>query len=229
MKKHQLINLISHISFIIQFFIFGNLYLLTLIIGWIWSNLFHYLFMHRIVCHGHFRLSKSLELIGLVGFSGTNLGSPIVYPGVHINHHKNNGLENDPHDPERLGICNVLLSNWDDKFTPLTSKFKQFYKKKTFRWFHQHEFKLGLLYAVFLPFLPLVSHYMSKIVIAVVHFGEKNNGDNSKNLWWLKPLTWGEELHYNHHLRPGTANHNLSGKIFEIDILYYIGKMLSRY
>ena len=73
--------------------------------------------------------------------------------------------------------------------------------------------------------------WLSKLVVILVHIkvlgtGQNRGEDTSRNLCWLKPIMWGEELHNNHHRLPSEANHNHKKTIFQFDVLYYIGKLI---
>jgi len=101
------------------------------------------------------------------------------------------------------------------------------------RWFHTHHLAFAIISAIIAPFIIVTSFWLSKIVVVLVHIksiGYKldKSSDSSRNVWWLKPLTWGEELHNNHHHYSGHANHNIQKNWKEFDILYYIGKMIER-
>lgn len=230
--KYQWINVLSHVTLIFMTWVFGWQYLLVgLFMGWLWSNVFHYLYLHRILTHQHFHVSRRLHLVGLACSSILNLGSPAVYPAVHMKHHANSGNESDPHDPYHRGWLRIMTSLWDNNFRPQRKTFLRMLKNPDVRWFHNYHTKFCLLGALVVPFLPVVAFWMSKIVIGLVHiprlgYGTHYKDDNSTNIPWLKPLTWGEELHNNHHVKPSAADHNLKQRWYEFDVLYYIGRKL---
>jgi stearoyl-CoA desaturase (delta-9 desaturase) len=212
---------------------FGWYWLFGLVAGWLVSNLFHYLYMHRIYTHGHFTVGPMVNRIGLFIFCMMNLGSPPVYAAVHMKHHANSGTEEDPHDPYTLGFVRTLLSLWNEKFSPDRRVFSRLLKDPTSKWFHDHHVTIAWLSALFTPFIIVVGFWMSKIVIVLVHvkwlgYGNERNQDTSRNVWWLKPLTWGEELHNNHHYYASRPNHNVKGTWREFDLLYYLGKLIGR-
>jgi stearoyl-CoA desaturase (Delta-9 desaturase) len=62
-------------------------------------------------------------------------------------------------------------------------------------------------------------HHVTYSINSLCHFfGRKNfdTGDESRNLLWLAPLSFGESWHNNHHAFPTSARHGL--KPWEIDI-----------
>lgn len=231
--KYQLINLLAHITFALYSLIFSYYFLITVVLGWIISNLFHYLYMHRIYTHRHFEVSSFWHKIGLWFFTSMNLGSPPVYASVHLKHHTYNGQEQDPHDPNRTGIFKSLLSLWDDNFIPDRKTLSIYLKSNLSKWFHKNHLIISIFSALITPFIIVVGFWMSKIVVILVHiknigYGINNENDTSRNVWWLKPITWGEELHNNHHRYAARSNHNISSSWKEFDLLYYIGKLISK-
>ena len=62
-------------------------------------------------------------------------------------------------------------------------------------------------------------HHVTYSINSLCHFfGRKSfdTGDESRNLLWLAPLSFGESWHNNHHAFPTSARHGL--KRWEIDI-----------
>lgn len=237
--RYQLLTLAAHIN-LIAFIWYAGWFatIVALVIAWAASNLFHYLYMHRIYTHSHFVVSPHVHFIGLVGFSALNLGSPPVYAAVHMKHHTNSGKQTDPHNPYTLGFWRTLMSLWDDNFSPDRKFFKRYLDTPFSRLFHNIHIWIALVSAMLLPALIVVAFWMSKIVIVLVHIKQlgyqskiseqSDNPDTSRNVWWLKPLTWGEELHNNHHYYAARANHNVEGSSREFDLLYYIGCLIGR-
>jgi len=231
--KYQIINLVAHIMFAAYAIAFSGYLMFGLIIGWLITNLFHYLYMHRIYTHRHFDVASWLHKIGLFVFSMINLGSPPVYAAVHMKHHAKSGSEEDPHNPYTLGFFRTMLSLWNEKFSPDRRVFSKLLADTTSRWFHDYHSVIAWMSALFTPFIIVVGFWMSKIVVVLVHikwigYGSTHNNDTSRNVWWLKPFTWGEELHNNHHLYAGRPNHNVNGSCKEFDFLYYIGRAISK-
>jgi stearoyl-CoA desaturase (delta-9 desaturase) len=58
----------------------------------------------------------------------------------------------------------------------------------------------------------LVMHHLTFCINSLCHFFGKqtfDTGDESRNLAWLAPLTFGEAWHNNHHAFPTSAAHGL--------------------
>lgn len=228
--KYQLITLVSHILFLYYSYVFGIWFLIISIgLSWIVSNLVHSLYMHRIYTHRHFYVSKNVHNLGMFLFGLLNLGSPAVYVATHIRHHAYSGTDKDPHDPYVTGFVRVLFSLWDHRFAPDRKILSRLLKDPTAGFFHRHHLTIASLSAIFTPSLVVVGFWLSKLVIMVTHIrsvgqGSNKGSDTSRNVWWLKPILWGEELHNNHHNHASTANHNIAGNLKEFDPLFYIGK-----
>src|SRR3954467_7242696 len=59
----------------------------------------------------------------------------------------------------------------------------------------------------------LVLHHSTYSINSVCHFFGRqrfSTGDESRNVWWLSVLTFGESWHNNHHAFPTSARHGLS-------------------
>ena len=229
--KHQLLNLFAHLNLMIIYIQFPNIIIPTLIFGWIFHNIFHSLFLHRIYTHRQFTLNNTLQKIGQFGFSMLNLGSPHVYAAVHLKHHKFSSTKDDPHDPYHTTIWRSILSLWTSSYNPPKSILKNYLYKKENIWYYKNHFKLSCLCAICFPFTTVMAFWLSKIVIIIVHLnniGYRNfdTKENSKNIWWLKPIMWGDEMHNNHHYKPANGNLNFANSWKEYDLMFYIGKFL---
>jgi len=64
---------------------------------------------------------------------------------------------------------------------------------------------------------------MQCFVNSLTHMGRSEEGDSSKNVWWLGPLqltAWGENWHRNHHHNAGSARFGL--RWWQTDIGWYV-------
>lgn len=227
-------TILAHSMFAIQSMLFGYIFsIVSIIFTWCLLNIVISLYIHRIRCHNNFKVSNNIHKIGSFIFSGLNLGAPDVYVGVHIKHHRESGNDNDPHDPYKRGFWNILTSNFDEKFLPDRKTLKKQWQLYGKYYFKHHE-KITNLFIILVPVLPMLAFWHSKFVLIVTHIknlGYKNyhlEGDTSENIWWLKPLLWGEELHNNHHAKWVQPNHNHNKTLKEFDLLYFIGCMISQ-
>jgi stearoyl-CoA desaturase (delta-9 desaturase) len=65
--------------------------------------------------------------------------------------------------------------------------------------------------------------HMQCFVNSLTHLGDGEDGDHSRNVWWLGPLqlsAWGENWHRNHHSRPGSAR--FARHWWQVDIGWYV-------
>ena len=75
----------------------------------------------------------------------------------------------------------------------------------------------------------LVLHHVTYSVNSLCHFfGRRrfDTGDESRNLAWLAPLSFGEAWHNNHHAFPTSAEHGL--RRFEVDPSALVIRALER-
>jgi stearoyl-CoA desaturase (Delta-9 desaturase) len=223
----------SHVLFISYAFLFGIKYaIISLLISLTITNIVHYLYMHRIYIHKHFKVSNTVHKTCLFLFCSLNLGPPAQYAAIHINHHATSGEDNDPHDPYRLGFLKTVLSLYDSKFVGEYKTKDRYYRDPMLQYFQKNYIFIVLLSVLIMPSNIMFAHWSSKLVIGAVHleelgYGTKYHNDTSRNVWWLKPILWGEELHNNHHVYPFRANHNVKKTWKEFDLLYHLGKLIS--
>jgi stearoyl-CoA desaturase (delta-9 desaturase) len=64
----------------------------------------------------------------------------------------------------------------------------------------------------------LVVHHVTYSINSICHFTGRRafkTGDESRNVWWLAPFTFGESWHNNHHAFPTSARHGMKGWQFD--------------
>ena len=74
-----------------------------------------------------------------------------------------------------------------------------------------------------------VLHHITWSINSVCHFfGSRRFAveDESTNVFWLAPFSFGESWHHNHHAFPRSAVHGL--RWWEIDITAYVIKLMRR-
>jgi stearoyl-CoA desaturase (delta-9 desaturase) len=123
----------------------------------------------------------------------------------------------------------VYLNKW------VSDLLKQpFYRKRYVRWLPTVALALlclfiggfpAVLWGVALPVT--VGLHQTWFVNSATHLWGKrrfNTPDNSRNLWWVALITWGEGWHNNHHHNPVSPRHGLAW--YEIDTNWRIIKCL---
>lgn len=198
--KYQFVTLVAHINF----FVFFAWWMIPA--GIVFNNVVNYLYLHRIYTHKHFRLGERADTVFQFLATMLNLGSPNIYAAVHMKHHRESDTENDPHSALYTPVWKMMLSLWGPAFMPDRRALKM-YKCK----FYKRHWEIALLGALLVPWVTVVTFWMSKIVVIAVHKDGK-----PINAWWWKPLTWGEEMHEIHHEK----------NVNRGDILDHIGRFL---
>lgn len=224
MNRYLALSILAHICYGIQLYTFGVYYLIiSTIIGIVVFNLAYSLYVHRTVCHKHYEFSINVHRVLGFLFNTLNFGSPASFASVHIKHHKYLNTEKDPHDPYRIGKIRAYLKFWDKQYTPDVKFLRNLLKDEIYKNQHRDNYKVALLSSIIVPFLPVVAFWVSNFLIVTVH----PKGE-TKNLYWLKFLLWGEELHKNHHEQPGLGNHNFDGSFREKDFINDISFLLEK-
>ena len=73
----------------------------------------------------------------------------------------------------------------------------------------------------------LVLHHVTYSINSLCHFFGRRDyatDDESRNLLWLAPLSFGESWHNNHHAFPTSAHHGL--RFWQIDISAWVIRAL---
>jgi stearoyl-CoA desaturase (Delta-9 desaturase) len=75
----------------------------------------------------------------------------------------------------------------------------------------------------------LVVHHVTYSINSICHFTGRRaftTPDESRNVWWLAPFTFGEAWHNNHHAFPTSARHGMSWR--QLDFSHYVIWTLER-
>lgn len=191
---------------------------------WLVAFVFYFLYcaignnlaMHRYFTHNQFELSKPTEYFFLWCSSMSILGSPISYAIPHLVHHKYPDSDVDPHGPT-AGIKSLIYyfhrAVPTDKGTIVNRRIVELSRK--YHWLHKNYWlfvlaNLGLMLVLnyklvlFCWLLPAsISLWAISLTVYFQHW-PKGSATNSNRLYgWYG---WGEGLHLNHHLIPGTSN-----------------------
>lgn len=209
---------------------------LLLVMHWITGGLGVCLGFHRQLTHGSFDTYPWVRgILAWCGMMAGE-GPPIMWVANHRKHHRFSDQEGDPHSPRDGRWWSHMLwmmprHNTDDwaklyaRYAPdlLREGFMRFLNK-TFLWWHLllgAVFFFGgwaiwgletgtslLVYGMFLR-LVCVMHATWLINSATHIWGYRNyeTTDDSRNLWWVALLTYGEGWHNNHHAHQRSARH----------------------
>ncbi|HEV3344962.1 MAG TPA: fatty acid desaturase [Pirellulales bacterium] len=203
---------------------------------------------HRQLTHGSFSTYRPIRfLLALLGgLSGE--GSAVSWVANHRKHHVFSDQEGDPHSPRNGGTWSHMLwfmPNFGRKYTTeLQRRYApDLVKEPAIQWLHKMFLPSHLLFGVMLlaigwlgwdwyTGLSFVVWGMFVRLVGVLHvtwfvnsashiWGYRNyeTTDDSRNLWWVGLLAYGEGWHNNHHAFQRMARHG--HKWWEIDMTYW--------
>ena len=191
---------------------------------------------HRLHTHRGFKTSKAFEYF--LAFCGTLTleGGPIFWVATHRLHHQYSDEPEDPHSPRVSGFWAHLgwiifgeAQHSDTarlaRYAPDLSKDPFYRWLSTYHWVPLTVLGFGLLawggwgmvnWAIFLR-VTVGLHATWMINSATHMFGRRRfeTDDDSRNVWWVALLTFGEGWHNNHHAHPVSARHGLAWYEFD--------------
>jgi stearoyl-CoA desaturase (delta-9 desaturase) len=204
---------------------------------------------HRLLTHSSFETYRPIRgLLALLGTLAGE-GPPIMWVSMHRKHHRFSDEAGDPHSPNDGAWWSHMLwlfpryrsEQWAQlyrQYSPdlLKEPFLRLLER-TFLWWHvllgggllalgwsQWNFQTGLSFLVYGLFVRLVYVlHVTWLVNSASHmWGYRNyeTRDNSRNLWWVGLLAFGEGWHNNHHAYPRSAPHG--HRWWEIDTTYWV-------
>lgn len=229
---------------------FNKVYIFLFIFHYLWFGFSSSLYYHRCLTHRSFELSVPLQIFFLIGGMIGLSGDPVAWVAIHRYHHSNPDIPEDSHSP-RDGFLYSYLT-WQmkidlkqvDKWSLNSEDIKKI-------WFIRlaqgvipsaivHTSYMVVIYLLFgLPgllygfYLPLVLTYQFcwMLIASVCHsprFGSRraNTPDDSRNVWWLTPVSFGESFHNNHHEKPRRFRHGLNW--YDIDFTAWLVLFLEK-
>lgn len=213
----------------------------------VWHGVGITLGYHRLLTHKSLVVPKWLEYFICSGAYLALMGAPIVWVGVHRQHHQKSDTPLDPHSP-RQGVAHALYKwmFYTDRVQSNEELQKQAHdlmQDKVYRvlgYDHgAYHAKLnlaiclafrGLLWLVFGWQCALGSligtftiFWSTQFVNAFCHlpslgYRTYRTTEDSRNVWWVGILAVGEGWHNNHHAIPKSARHGLEW--WEFDFTY---------
>jgi stearoyl-CoA desaturase (delta-9 desaturase) len=223
-----------------------------LVLGWMTGSLGICLGFHRLFTHRSFAVVRPLRWsIAILG-SLAGQGSLIDWVADHRKHHALSDREGDPHSPRDGGWWSHMLWLMSARSSANQAHRRHWapdlLKEPVLVWidrlflpiqlvFGAMMFGLGfwigglagacslLVWGVFLR-LVFVLHSTWLVNSASHIWGYRNypTRDNSRNLWWVALLTYGEGWHNNHHAFPRTACNK--HKWWELDPTFEVIRLL---
>ncbi|MFV0444117.1 MAG: acyl-CoA desaturase [Planctomycetaceae bacterium] len=217
----------------------------ALVLHWFTCSIGICLTYHRALSHRSFKLHGPAKVLGLYAAAVCAEGSPLRWSMVHRIHHSHSDEPGDPHSPLEGPWWSHLLWMFVHQDAALEkSAYDQYVpdlqKDKTVMFFERFWFVIMLataagLYAwgglsMFLwavCFRMTLAYHSTWFVNSATHlWGYRNyqTTDESRNLWWVAILSYGEGWHNNHHAHPRIAR--AGHRWFEFDPTWQAIKLL---
>ena len=208
---------------------------------------------HRYLAHKSFKLRAPGEFFVMFCAAISGQGSPVRWAAVHRLHHHKSDLPGDPHTPldgtwwSHLlwlfpGLNSGQTEALDDRYVPELQDrpIVMFFERTYALWLWGFGLVLlgsGWLYGGWELGVSMVlwgmcvrlviSYHSTWFVNSATHlWGYRNyeTRDDSRNLWWVAILSYGEGWHNNHHAYPSVAP---SGhRWWELDMTWFAIRLL---
>ena len=212
----------------------------ALVLYWVAGCLGIGMCYHRLLTHRGYKCPKWLEYFLTICATLALEGGPIFWVATHRVHHQLSDKPGDPHSPRDGGFWAhmgwiLMGKTFHNKSTELLAYVPDLRKDKFHLWISEYHWvpmvvlgailwALGglpvLLWGIFLRTVFLL--HATWFVNSGTHmWGSQRfaTGDDSRNLWWVAYLSFGEGWHNNHHAHPQSARHGLAW--YEFDVAWY--------
>ncbi len=227
--------------------------LLMLLLGWVTGGLGICLGYHRLLTHRSFATFRPVRRLLAVLGALAGEGPPVTWVANHRKHHQFSDREGDPHSPNDGAWWSHMLwlfprprdASWSamlDRYAPDMRKdpFMRLLDRTFVLWHFALGFALlavgwwgwdlytGISLVVYGMFVRLVYVlHVTWLVNSASHmWGYRNyeTTDNSRNLWWVGILAYGEGWHNNHHAFQRSARHG--HRWWEIDATFAVIRLM---
>jgi stearoyl-CoA desaturase (delta-9 desaturase) len=197
---------------------------------------------HRLLTHRGFKVPKPVEYFLAICGTLALQGGPIFWVGLHRMHHARADREGDPHSPRdgffwsHMGWV-LYGDTWND-FSERQNRFihaPDLAKQPFYVWLTQFHYVPQIVVALILLALggwPMVwwgiflrttlTWHVTWLVNSATHvwgYRRFKSNDDSRNLWWVALLAFGEGWHNNHHAHAASARHGLAWYEFDLNWL----------
>lgn len=215
-------------------------FFLFVTLAWVTGGMGICLCYHRLLTHRAFQVPKPLEYFLTLLATLATEGGPINWVARHRIHHAYSDMDKDPHSP-RKGFWWAHMF-WLFSHKPELDDYEHYsvYAKDLTRDpVHRFINRTHMFYPILLAIglylgggLPLLAWGFFFRTVFVYHgtwfvnsathvWGYqtyKATGDDSRNLWWVALVSFGEGWHNNHHAHQRSARHGL--RFFEFDLTF---------
>jgi len=227
-----------HIQAVAAFWSFSWAHLVAAVaLYWVAVGLGISMGYHRLHTHRGFKSYKLFEYFLAVCGTLTLEGGPIFWVATHRVHHQYSDQPEDPHSPRVsafwahmgwiiFGEASHNDTNRMSRYAPDLAKDPFYRWLTTYHWVPLTVLGLILLavggwglvnWAIFLRVV--VGLHSTWLVNSATHlWGHRRfaTKDDSRNVWWVALLTFGEGWHNNHHAHPTSARHGLAWYEFDV-------------
>jgi sn-2 palmitoyl-lipid 9-desaturase len=223
------------------FFFTWSAFGLAAVIYWLTSSVGVCLGYHRYLTHRSFKLTKPAEFGVLLCSVASGEGSPLMWAATHRLHHQRSDQEGDPHSPLEgkwwSHMAWLFVNHSKEQRDILYHRYvpdlvdqpvMKFFERTYGLWLIA--FGVALLAIGGIPALlwgmcvrMVVSYHSTWFVNSATHlWGYRNydTRDESRNLWWVALLAFGEGWHNNHHAHPSTAR--AGHRWWEVDMTFWV-------
>ena len=195
---------------------------------------------HRLLTHRGYKTTKWMEYFLTICGTLALEGGPISWVATHRIHHQHSDQPGDPHSPRDgawwAHVGWMLFGEAVHNNTKLMSKYApDLAKERFYVWLNNYHYVPLAVVGVAMLMFGGVSMFLWAICLRVtlgLHFtwlvnsathmwGYRNyeTSDNSRNLWWVGILAFGEGWHNNHHAYQRVARQG--HRWWEIDVTYW--------
>ena len=243
------IGLIHAAALVAPFFFSWSGLAICVVLSWATGSLGVCLGYHRLLTHGSFSTTRAVKMFyaWMGGVSGE--GSALHWVANHRKHHAFSDLEGDPHTPYDGGVWSHItwmfprrdaaeLDAHCRRWAPDLYKDPGIlFLHKTFLLWHVvigaallfsgaaiYDWRTGVSWLLWgLAVRMVYVFHVTWFVNSATHiWGYRNyeTNDNSRNLWWVGLLAFGEGWHNNHHAFQRMAKHG--HRWWEVDTTYWM-------
>ncbi len=219
---------------------------ICLLLHWMTGGLGICLCYHRLLTHRSFQVPRPIEyILTLLGALATQ-GSALEWVGAHRIHHRFSDEPEDPHSPRDGHFwSHMLWTMWRSEATNGPSMWRQYVPDLAADRFHRFLHHTHIVWALALGAGLYLLGGMSWLVwgafvrtVLVYHstwfvnwachvwgYQRYATRDQSRNLWWVALVTYGEGWHNNHHAFQRSARHGV--RWWEIDLTYWTIRLMA--
>ena len=217
----------------------------TVFLHWLTLSLGICLGYHRFLSHKSMKLRSPVEFFVLLCGVLSGEGTPLTWAATHRLHHQQSDQIGDPHSPLHgpwwSHIFWLFVKHTPEEKSALFRRYcpellnrpmLQMFEKTYIFWLIASGIGLYALGGVPMVLWGLCArmvyaYHSTWLVNSATHlWGYRNyeTRDESRNLWWVAIVSYGEGWHNNHHAHPSNAR--AGHKWYEIDPTFWVIKLL---